>query len=124
MDLLFNSNLAAGLQALHAQVIADRSALASFLADPTGVAKAFLAQKAIEIPDPETFHVHALKPGEDLPKEPQRATIDRYIYVFRESGLFEFKVVPGSPEGKDDFMYKPTGACACCNCGCLYVPNQ
>jgi hypothetical protein len=123
MRLAFNEPLAIGLQDLHRQLGVDRPLRDAFRGDPTGTARKFLRERGVQIEDPDTFHVHALRVGQSLPQEPQRATVDRYIYIFRETGLFEFKVVPGSPDGDDAFMSHPTGACACCNCGCLVVTD-
>ncbi len=118
MAIAFNKSLAEGLERFNTEI--RNKSIPGFDRDPTAAAKSFLKDHHVEVPDPETFHVHVIKANEPLPQEPARATIDRYIYVYRESGLFEFKLVPGSPDGDDDMMKNPTGACACCNC-CVLV---
>ncbi|MNE24456.1 hypothetical protein D3C80_1177460 [compost metagenome] len=89
--------------------------------NPTNVIKNILLEKGVAIQNPELFHAHVIKVGEALPEEPLRATVDRYIYVFRPSGLFEFKIVPGTPDGDDSIMNGTQGACCCCNCCVLVV---
>lgn len=116
MPCEFDVKLADELKAFNREVRSNKGTADTFRQNPTGTLKAYLENRRFEIPDPETFHAHAINVGDTLPQEPQRATVERSIYVFRESGLFEYKSVPGSPDGNDDFMYNPTGACACCNC--------
>jgi hypothetical protein len=122
MKLAFNRELAEAMGEFRISIIGNSIALDEFKRDPTGVLKAFLTDGRVPIPTPDMFHAHAIKIGEQLPQEPEHATCDRYIYVFRESGLFEFKVVPGGADGNDDLMINPQRACACCNCGCFEVP--
>jgi hypothetical protein len=117
----FDERLADELKAFNQQVRSNKGTVQEFSDSPTKTVKAFLTQRGFEVPDPETFHAHVIKAGDSLPDEPLRATVERSIYVFRKSGLFEYKSVPGSPGADDDFMYNPTGACACCNCCVLEI---
>lgn len=110
----FDGRLASALGEYNHRLKNSSDERRSFEANATNSTKEFLRSKGIEIP--ELFHAHAIKLGDSLPSEPERATRDRYIYVYRQSGLFEFKIVPGSPDGNDSIMTKPTGACCCCNC--------
>lgn len=112
----FNNELASALAEFNDSLRGSADKKEAFVQNPTQSVKGFLVKKNIQVEDPQLFHAHAIKISEALPSEPQRATRDRYIYIFRASGLFEFKVVPGSPTGDDSFMVNPTGACACCNC--------
>jgi hypothetical protein len=121
MDMTFNSDLAEGMRKFNELINAAPDQMERFKASPTETLKQFLSDRRVEIPDPQTFHAHAINSSEPLPQEPERATIDRFIYVYRKSGVFEYKVVPGSKDGNDDIMINPTGACCCCNCGCFEV---
>lgn len=116
MSIPFNQELATGLSRFNTHLRADKGAGDQLRKDPTSTVKQYLTGIGVEIPDPETFHVHIIGPGNPLPDEPERATIERYVYVFRADGMFEFRVVPGDPNGNDDIMVHPTGACCCCNC--------
>jgi len=115
MEFAFNQKLAEAVREFSETLKTDRKKASDFKQHPTETIKEILTEKKITVPRPELFHAHAINVGEALPAEPEKATIDRYIYVFRESGLFEFKVVPGSPDGNDDVMERPM-ACCCCAC--------
>ena len=115
----FDNKLADTLQEYSRSMNDSEREKQSFKKDPTLSVKNFLESKGIEIP--ELFHAHFIQPGGELPSEPERATRERYIYIFRESGLFEFKIVPGSPTGDDSIMTSPQGACHCCNCCVIEV---
>jgi hypothetical protein len=115
----FDSRLAESLSMLNLQLNESSDARKAFTADPTGVATAFLQEHGME--PPEMFHAHAIAAGETLPAEPDRATRERYVYIFRKSGLFEFKQVPGSPDGDDSIMANPRANCQCCNCCVMEV---
>jgi hypothetical protein len=110
----FDSNLANVLQKFSASIRSSPQEASDFKKNPTSRAKAFLESAKLNIP--YEFHAHAIGVGEALPAEPKNATRDRYIYVFRKSGMFEFKIVPGSPSGDDAIMTGRDGACCCCNC--------
>lgn len=117
----FNHELAEAMQRYASKIRSSPELKSAFLADPTGELVKSLTRDNVEIPDPkDEFHAHAIGKGDSLPEEPDRATRDRYIYVYRDTGLFEFKFVPGSSTGSDDFMRTPKGACHCCNC-CVIV---
>jgi hypothetical protein len=116
MALKFNEELADALKSFYADISSDGTKSKTFSARPTETVTKYLNNKGVTIPDPATFHAHAIRVGGPLPVEPRRATIERYIYVFRKSGLFEFKIVPADPTGNDEFMLNPSGACECCNC--------
>jgi len=120
VEIAFDKGLADGLKSYYAQMRSAAAMASAFKADPTTEVKKYLESRGVKIPRPELFHAHAIGPGNPLPHEPERATIDRYIYIFRQNGLFEFKTVPGSPEGDDGVMSR-AGACCCCNCGCFEV---
>jgi hypothetical protein len=118
MDLNFDDKLATVLGELARSVMGSDENRDAFKANPTEVATKFLKQKGLAVP--ELFHAHAVENGSSLPAEPELATKDRYVYIYRKSGLFEFKQVPGSPEGDDSIMTNPQRACCCCNC-CVIV---
>lgn len=121
MRMNFDLELASALQDIASKIHADKNIRATFASDPTEAVVSYLKQKGISIP--EKFHAHAVHRGNPLPEEPLLATVDRYIYIFRKDGLFEFKQVPGSPDGNDAIMDAPlvSGACACCNCCAIEV---
>lgn len=117
----FDSDLANALQEYNHSIKDSPREQQAFKTNPTSSTEEFLKSVGIEIP--ELFHAHAIEPGDALPSEPERATRDRYIYIFRESGLFEFKIVPGSPTGDDSIMTSPNRACCCCNCCVMELPK-
>ena len=120
MDLSgFDKELADALADFNESVRSSSDSKEKFKEDPTVSARSVLAARGIKVAD--CFHAHAIAIGESLPAEPDRATKDRFIYVFKDSGLFEFKIVPGSSTGDDSIMYDPKGACHCCNCCVLEV---
>ena len=116
MEFNFNNDLADAVTRFSDGLRKSPEKRTSFEDSPTETLKTFLRNQGVGIPDPDLFHAHAIKVGDQLPSEPDRATRDRFIYIFRSSGLFEFKVVPGSPTGDDNIMKNPTRACCCCNC--------
>lgn len=119
--MMFNKDLAEAMQRYALRMRSSPALVQAFKSDPTGEVIKALQAESVAIPEPaDEFHAHAIQSGDELPEEPERATRDRYIYIFRESGLFEFKSVPGSSTGSDDFMRTPKGACQCCNC-CVIV---
>lgn len=118
----FNEDLVVVVKRFIDTLSTSPQARADLLADPTGAIKKLLSQQGVPIPEPaDEFHAHVIGAGDALPEEPDRATRERYIYVFHANGLFEFKVVPGSPTGDDGFMRSPKSACQCCNCCVLQV---
>lgn len=116
----FNNDLASAVKAYSDSVRQSPEGIKVLESNPTATIKDVLQKAGVKVKDPDLFHAHVIKVGDALPDEPLRATVDRYIYIFRPSGLFEFKVVPGSPDGDDSIMSKPQGACQCCNC-CVIV---
>jgi hypothetical protein len=120
MDFNFNEKLAETVKQFSATLSTSRDHIAEFEKHPTETIKTLLQEKGVTVSRPDLFHAHAIKIGDQLPSEPERATIDRYIYIFRASGLFEFKVVPGSKDGNDGVMSRAE-ACCCCNCCVLEV---
>lgn len=116
----YDGDLAAALAQFSKVVREAETRRQEFRTDPTKSATEFLLSSDLTVP--EMFHAHAIRIGDSLPSEPKRATIDRYIYIYRASGLFEFKIVPGSPSGDDSIMITPTGACCCCNCCVIELP--
>jgi len=117
----FNDDLATAVMSYCDSMRKSPEMIKALQDNPTAVIKNVLQKKNVQVEHPELFHAHVINDGESLPHEPLRATIDRYIYVFRPSGLFEFKVVPGSPDGDDSIMRTPGGACSCCNCCVLVI---
>ncbi len=115
----FDENLAKALQEFSIQVKKSESEKSDFIENPTNKVVSFLKNKGIEIPD--MFHSHAIHEGNPLPKEPDYATRERYIYIFRKSGIFEFKVVPGKPDGDDSIMVEGLRSCNCCICNAVEV---
>ena len=115
----FNAAFATALCDYAEKVRSSPRILNEFKSKPTESVIAFLKEKGIEVP--EEFHAHAVHRNNPLPEEPWLAKCDRHIYICRENGLFEFKFVPGSPEGDDSILNGSRGACACCNCGCIVV---
>jgi hypothetical protein len=115
----YNPELVTVMKTFSAILKGSKEVQALFSKDPTGYTRRLIVESGIDVP--QEFHSHAIKVGAELPAEPKRATIDRYVYVFRSSGLFEFKIVPGSPTGDDSIMQAPpgSGACCCCNC-CVF----
>jgi hypothetical protein len=112
----FDRSLAFVLQECYKEIKSSDSKVAEFKKSPTSILTQYLKSKGIDLP--QGFHGHAIKAGDPLPEEPKRATVDRFVYIFRESGLFEFKMVPGARDGNDEIMNGSFGACSCCNC-CL-----
>lgn len=116
MQVQFDERLASALQEFVTRLRGDDGLRAQFIENPTAAATSFLQKKGATVPT--TFHAHAVSRGNPLPEEPRLATVDRFIYIFRKDGLFEFKQVPGSPDGDDAVLsgLPHLGACACCNC--------
>lgn len=116
MEIKFDITLAEALQKFNVSLRSDPEAMTRFKQHPTREVKAFLTASGVAIPTPNWFHAHAIPHGGHLPREPKRAKVDRYIYFFRESGLFQYKQVPASPNGSNEFMENPKCACDCCSC--------
>lgn len=116
----FNNDLASAVKAYSDSIRQSPEKIKALQSNPTATVNDVLQKAGVTVSDPKLFHAHVIKAGDVLPDEPLRATVDRYIYIFRPSGVFEFKVIPGSPDGDDSFMSKPNGACQCCNC-CVIV---
>ena len=116
MPCLFDDNLASALEDFVVHLRADAKVMEKFAKQPTETVVAHMRAKGARVPD--MFHAHAVHRGNPLPEEPRLATTERYIYIFRKDGMFEFKRVPGSPHGDDAVLQSPAamGACACCNC--------
>lgn len=120
MTIDFDSNLASALQSFVDKLRSDVRLKTTFVQSPTETVVSHLEIMKVGIP--KMFHAHAVHRGNPLPEEPRLATIERNVYIFRKDGLFEYKRVPGSPDGDDAVLTNiQLGACACCNCCAVEV---